>query len=143
MEDPTPPPEPPIRREAPLKPEDERLYATLIHLSGLLWLMSIPGIVGVLLVWLLKREQSAFVDEHGKEAMNFQISLLIYLAAVGLLAAVGAILSVVVVGLFLFFPALLALGGLLVFQIVVAILAAMEANKGAAYRYPLSIHFLR
>ena len=133
------PPGPPV----PLRPEDERVLATLIHLCGLLWVVGIPGIVGVLLIWLLKRDQSTFVDYHGKEAMNFQISLLIYSVAIAGVAMIGFILTIVLVGFLLFIPAILAGVALVILQIVTAILGAIEANQGRHYRYPLSIRLIR
>ncbi|MFP3941359.1 MAG: DUF4870 domain-containing protein [Thermoanaerobaculia bacterium] len=126
----------------PPRPEDERLYATLIHLSGLLWLFGVPGIVGVLIIWLLQRDRSAFVDAHGKEAMNFQISMMIYGLALAILAFAGSILSVILVGLVLLVPAVVLAVALIVFQVVVAILGAVEANRGGHFRYPLAIRFL-
>lgn len=134
-----PPPGPP----APLRPEEERTFATLVHLSGLLWLLGFPGIVGVLLVWLLKRDQSAFVDFHGKEALNFQISLIIYGIVLTGLALVGFVLMFILVGFFLFVPAVVASVGLLILQVVTAVLGAVEANRGGYYRYPLTIRFIR
>lgn len=119
------------------------MLATLIHLCGLLWVLGIPGIVGVLLIWLLKRDQSAFVDHHGKEATNFQISLLIYAVAIAGVAMIGFVLTIVLVGFLLFIPAVLAGVGLVILQIVTAILGAIEANQGRYYRYPLTIRFLR
>lgn len=138
-------PEAPGPRETgrlPPRPEDERLYATLIHLSGLLWLFGVPGIVGVLIIWLLQRDRSAFVDVHGKEAMNFQLSLTIYGLALVILAFAGSILSVILVGLVLLVPAVVLGVALLVFQVVVAILGAVEANRGDYFRYPLAIRFI-
>ena len=132
------PPGPP----RPLRPEEERIFGTLIHLSGLLWLLSFPGIVGVLLIWLLKRDQSAFVDAHGKEALNFQISFLIYGMGLTALAIVGFVLTFVIVGIFLFIPAVVASIGLIVLQVVTAILGAIEANRGGYYRYPLTLRFI-
>jgi hypothetical protein len=133
-----PPPGPP----GPLRPEEERIFATLIHLSGLLWLLSFPGIVGVLLIWLLKRDRSAFVDAHGKEALNFQISFLIYGIGLTALAIVGFVLTFILVGIFLLVPAVVASVGLIVLQVVTAILGALEANRGGYYRYPLAIRFI-
>lgn len=132
------PPGPP----GPLRPEEERIFGTLIHLSGLLWLLSFPGIVGVLLIWLLKRDRSAFVDAHGKEALNFQISFLIYGIGLTALAIVGFVLTFVIVGIFLFIPAVVASIGLIVLQVVTAILGAIEANRGGYYRYPLTLRFI-
>lgn len=134
----TPAPGPP----PPLRPEEERTFATLTHLSGLLWVVGVPGIVGVLLVWLLKRDQSAFVDFHGKEALNFQISLILYGAALAGLAVIGFVLMVVLVGFLLFIPAVLASVGLVILQVVTAVLGAVEANRGGYYRYPLTIRLV-
>lgn len=126
----------------PPRPEDERLYATLIHLSGLLWLFGVPGIVGVLIIWLLQRERSAFVDTHGKEGMNFQLSMMIYGLTLAILAFAGSLLSVILVGFVLLIPAVVLAVALIVFQVVVAILGAVEANRGGYFRYPLAIRFL-
>lgn len=134
-------PAPGTERQPP-RPEDERLYATLIHLSGLLWLFGVPGIVGVLIIWLLQRDRSTFVDAHGKEAMNFQISMMIYGLALAVLAFAGSILSVILVGLVLLVPAVVLAVALIVFQVVVAILGAVEANRGGHFRYPLAIRFI-
>ena len=61
-------------------PGDERTWATLAHLTGLLFFLPIPfaHILGPLVVWLLKRSESDFVDRHGKAAVNFQITFTIY-----------------------------------------------------------------
>lgn len=126
----------------PPRPEDERLYATLIHLSGLLWLFGVPGIVGVLIIWLLQRDRSTFVDAHGKEAMNFQISMMIYGLGLAILAFAGSVLSVILVGLVLLIPAVALAVALVVFQVVVAILGAVEANRGGYFKYPLAIRFI-
>lgn len=136
---PTAPPGPP----APLRPEDERVLATLLHLCGLLWFFGIPGIVGVLLIWLLKREQSAFVDHHGKEALNFQVSLLLYGAVIAAAALIGGVLTACLFGVLLLVPAVLAGVALLILQLVTAILGAVEANRGGYYQYPLAIRLLR
>lgn len=137
-----PAPSAPLPAPAPLRPEEERTFATLIHLSGLLWLLGFPGVVGVLLIWLLKRDQSAFVDVHGKEALNFQISLILYGIAIGGVALIGFFLTVVLVGFVLLIPAMIASVALLILQIVTSILAAMEANRGAYYRYPLTLRLV-
>ena len=86
------------------------------------------NIVGPLVVWLVKREQSPFVDHHGKEAINFQISLTIY-------ALASLLLMLILVG-FLLLPAVV------VFGIVMVIIAAVRANEGVEYRYPLTIRLV-
>ena len=103
---------------------DDRNLAMLAHLLGI-----VSGFVGALIIWLIKKDQSAYVDEQGKEALNFQITMLI--------AFVGAwILVFVLIGALLF-PLLL------VANLVLCILAAVAASKGEHYRYPVAIRLLK
>lgn len=81
------------------------------------------------MVWLIKKDQSWFVNEQGKEAMNFQISLTIY-------AIVAAILIFVLIGI----PLLVVLG---IVWLVLMIMAAIKANEGVSYRYPLTLRFIK
>jgi uncharacterized protein len=77
----------------------------------------------------MKREEYPFVNEQGKEALNFQISVLIY-------GIISAFLCLIIIGFLL----LLALG---IFQIVMIIIASVKASNGEDYRYPLTIRFIR
>lgn len=146
-----------------------RTWAVWCHLSALAWLplillgsigilLPIPflNIVGPLVVWLAKKEQHPFIDAHGKESLNFQISFTIYgviaaivfffviavtcgvglsntnssqlLSQIGLvLAVVGGVCSLIV--------------GIL--QLVLIIFAAIKAKKGELYHYPFTLRFLR
>lgn len=97
--------------------------AMLIHVTGIF-----TGFVGPLIIWLIKKDESAFVDRHGKTALNFFITLTIA-------AFVSVILIIVLIGLLL----LLAV---MVVGIVFPIMAAIKANNGEEYTYPLSIKFL-
>ena len=112
-------------------PKEVRNMAMLCHLAGFLGYVGIPfgSVLGPLLVWLLKREDSDFIDSHGKESLNFQISVLIY-------AIVSVILIYVIIGI----PMLIAL---VVFSIIVMIKAAIRASNGQKYRYPLTIRIIR
>jgi uncharacterized Tic20 family protein len=117
---------------APAKPgsapsADDRTWGMLAHLSSLI-AMALGGMtfLGPLIVWLVKKDQSAFVDDQGKEALNFQIAVMI----------VTLICAVTIVGLF--FVPLVAIA-----DIIFTILAAMEANKGVAYRYPYTIRLIK
>jgi uncharacterized Tic20 family protein len=83
---------------------------------------------GPLIVWLMKRGDSPEIDAHGKESLNFQISMLIY-------DAVAAILCVVLIGI----PILI---GLWVLNTVLVIIASMKASEGKFYRYPFTIRFI-
>ena len=108
---------------------EERNMALLCHLISFVgFFVPFGNIVGPLVVWLVKREQSPFVDHHGKEALNFQISLTIY-------ALASLLLMLILVG-FLLLPAVV------VFGIVMVIIAAVRANEGVEYRYPLTIRLV-
>ncbi|WP_245631944.1 DUF4870 domain-containing protein [Alicyclobacillus ferrooxydans] len=82
-----------------------------------------------MIVWLIKRNQSPFVDEQGKESLNFQISLLLY-------AIIAGLLCLILIGFLLLFT-------LAVFQIVLVIIATVRVYNGEHYRYPLTIRFIR
>ncbi len=125
----TPPPPPggaPLAGDLPAAPtKDERTMAMLAHLLGLL------SVIGPLIIWLIKKDESRFVDDQGKESLNFQITALIIWVGI-------VILSIVTCGV----------GGLLapVFLVVVVvfcILAAIKANEGVAYRYPLCLRLIK
>ncbi len=108
-----------------------RTWGMLCHLSALSTYVGVPfgNLAGPLLVWLLKRKEFPFVDEQGKEALNFQLSMTLYFI-------LAALLIVVLVGFFL----LLALA---VFHVIAVIVAAVRANEGRSFRYPLTVRFLR
>ena len=101
---------------------DARNMAMLAHLLGLI------GFLGPLLIWLLKKDDDQFIDDQGKEALNFQLTLLIgYL--------IGGVLTLILIGILV----VLALG---IMHIVFAIMGALKAKEGIAYRYPICIRFL-
>ena len=102
----------------------------LCHLSALAgYIIPIGNIIGPLVVWLIKKDQMPFVDDQGKEALNFQISVMIY-------AMVSVILVFVLIGI----PLLIAVG---IFNLVMIIVATVKSNAGESYRYPLCIRFLK
>jgi len=110
---------------------DTRMWAMCCHLAGLALLIGIPAanILGPLIIWQIKKEQHPFIDAHGKESMNFQISMFIY-------GLVAALLIFVCVGMVL-------LPAVVVVDIVFVIIAGIKANDGQAYRYPLTIRFIK
>ncbi len=125
------PPPLPYASPAPIEVDPTaRLWATAAHLSGLIGLAVPFGhVVGPLVVWLLKRDELPFVAEQGREAVNFQITATIALAVAPASFCVG-------VGIVL----LPAVGTL---TVVFVIVAAVKANGGRHYRYPVSIRFIR
>jgi hypothetical protein len=110
---------------------DERLWAMVCHLAAFagLILPYVGFVVGPLIVWAIKKDEFPLVSDQGKESINFQISMLIY-------GAVAASLIVIGIG-FLLVPAWA------VAEIVLVIVAALAANNGEQYRYPLTIRFVR
>jgi uncharacterized protein len=123
---PVPPPPP-----APSTSSDIRTWCVLCHASALLGLFFhfLGHLLGPLIVWLVKRGDSPEVDAHGKESLNFQISMLIY-------DAVAAILCFVLIGI----PLLIALW---VLNTVLVIIAAIQASEGKFYRYPITIRLIK
>lgn len=113
--------------------KDARMWAMFCHLAGLAGLLPMTPVFGSviapLIIWQIKKDNFEFVDEHGKEALNFQISILIYALAAGLLCFVC-------IGLFL-------LPAVYLFDLIFLLIAAIKANNGGHYRYPLSIRFVK
>lgn len=109
--------------------KEERLWAMLAHLSAFaMYFTGIGHILGPLVIWLLKRDGNPFIEDQAKEALNFQITVtLIGIAAI--LMCFTVILAVVGI------PILLILG---TYQIICIIIAAIKANDGVAFRYPLT-----
>ena len=76
MEPNTLPPLPPMPLK-PVGPKDERLWGMFCHLSALIALIGIPGAVGPLVIWLIKREEYGLVNDQGRESLNFQLTMLL------------------------------------------------------------------
>lgn len=108
----------------PLSPSDEKLWAALIQLSGLF-----SYVVGPWVGYLLLRQRGPFVREHAVAALNWQLSVVVYLFA-------SWVLMLVLVGFLLF-------AAVSIVNIVFCILAAQHAHRGQLYSYPLSIKFVR
>lgn len=112
-------------------PKTDRNWAMACHLSTLVGYFFIPfgHIIAPLIIWLIKKEDSPFVDDQGKESLNFQISMTIY-------AVISGILVFVLIGF-------LMLAALYLMEIICVVIAAVKANDGEKYRYPLTIRFLK
>jgi uncharacterized Tic20 family protein len=123
----TPPPPPPGApyggSSQQLSPADEKLWATLIHVGGILF-----GFLPALIGYLVLRDRGPFVRQHTATALNFQITLAIAYI-------VGWILTIVLVG-FIILAAVWAV------NIIFSIIAAVKANQGQYYTYPLAIKFV-
>ena len=112
--------------------KDAKMWAMFCHLAALAGYLGIPfgNILGPLIIWLIKKDDFAFVNDQGAESLNFQISITIYSLAAGLLVCLGGL------GLLLLIP----LG---IFGLVMVIIASISVNKGQTYRYPLCIRLIK
>ncbi|MFL6594049.1 MAG: DUF4870 domain-containing protein [Chthoniobacterales bacterium] len=121
---------PPLPVSAPAV-TNVRPSAAFCHASALLGVfLHFPGhLIPPLIVWLMKRDESPELDAHGKEAVNFQISMLIY-------NAIAAVFCLVLIGFFF-------LAVLWVLNAVLVIIAAIKASDGEFYRYPMTIRFIQ
>ncbi len=121
---------PPPPREQAVVEAHERSLALRGHLFGLLaYPLPLVHLLVMSVAWLRGRPTSAFVEEHGREALNFQLSILVYLL-------IAFTLSLALIGL-------LMLPLVLLFQLVMTIEAAVQARAGHRFRYPLTFRFLR
>ena len=111
--------------------ENERTWGMLAHLSRptgvVVWLLGC--MIGPLVVWLGRRDPSAFVDEHAREALNFNITvfLALWCACALMLVFIGFILGT----------------ALFMVWLVITLIAAIKASEGVAYRYPFSLRLVK
>ena len=109
--------------------KDQRTWAMLCHISAFTgFVFPFGNIIAPLVLWLLKKDEYPLVDDQGKEALNFQISMCIYVIG-----------SIILVFMLIGIPLLI---GLVLFDIVVTIIAAVRSMDGEKYRYPLAIRFV-
>ncbi len=113
--------------------KDARMWAMFCHLAGLAGFIIpviLSGIIAPLIIWQIKKDDHPFIDENGKEALNFQISIGIY-----------ALVSILLIPVFCIGAFLLTAVG--IFNLVFMLIAAIKANNGFHYRYPLCIRFIK
>lgn len=110
--------------------KDERTWAMLCHLSVFSAFFTLIGyIIAPLVIWLIKKDQYPLVDDQGKESVNFQISMTLYAAII-----FPSIFFIVGIPL---------IAALVLFDIIEVIIAAINANDGKMFRYPLCIRFIK
>jgi len=109
--------------------KEARMWAMFCHLGGLAGLLPLMPLVGCLIVpliiWQVKRDENSFIDENGKEALNFQLTVLL----------TAVLLAVTCIGLFL-------VPFVIIYDVVFALIAGLRTNEGKSYRYPLIIRFI-
>ena len=112
-------------------PKEEKTNAMICHLLAFLSFAGIPfgGILGPRIFWVIKKDESDFLDACGKEAINFQIAMLIY-------SIISIVLCLILIGYLMLFA-------LLIVDIVCIVKAANAANRGELYKYPWSLRLIK
>jgi uncharacterized Tic20 family protein len=123
-----------MSEDTPLDTEEDkqaRIWGMLCHLTALLGMIGIPfgNIFGPLIVWLVKKNTYPFVNEQGRESLNFQLSMTIY-------AIAAALLIFVKIGM----PLLLLVAGI---NFILIIIASIRAYNGETYTYPFAIRLIK
>ena len=119
-----PPANPYAATPQPMSPADEKLWATLVHVGGIFF-----GFIPALIGFLVLGNRGPFVRGHTATALNFQLTMVIA-------AAIGAITSWLIIGIFIIIAVSIVI-------IVLSIIAALAANRGEAYLYPITIPFIK
>ena len=124
--------EPPLADVAEDISKDAKMWAMFCHLAALAMFIGIPfaWVIGPLIIWLIKKDDFAFVEDQGKESLNFQISVSIYMLCclpLICLAGIGALLIPVIA----------------VADLIFIIIGAINASNGQTYRYPLCIRLIK
>lgn len=108
----------------------ERQWALICHLSALSgYVIPFGNLIVPIIIWSMKKEEMPMVDAHGKEVINFQISMTIWMI-------VSAFLIFLLIGI----PLLIILA---ILQVVFIIIGAIKADNGELYKYPLTIQFIK
>jgi len=122
--------------------------AFLLHLSAFLgYIFPFGAVVGPLVIWEMNKRKSSFLDKNGKEAINFNLSYLLYTFILGLSIIPFIVRTVTTdfhhLDLFGMISVGSIIGVLAVIKFVLIILAAIKANQGEVYNYPLTIKFIK
>jgi uncharacterized Tic20 family protein len=122
MNDATTAPPPPVSAA----PQEDRTLALITHLSGI-----VLGFIVPLIIWLVNKDKAdkGFLNDQAKEALNFQITLLI-------IYVIGTVLTVILIGALINLAAWVAC-------IILSIMAGLKANQGVAYRYPFALRLIK
>lgn len=123
-------PPPAARHRDAAATDSERTYTLFMHLAGLLGFVVFVPVVPTLIMWAVKKERSPFIDDHGREAMNAQISYLIYTLGLMAISPLTCWVSLAAAGL------------MPIAALVFTILAAVSASKGEYHRYPATLRMI-
>jgi len=111
--------------------KQDKTFGMLCHLTAFTMFIGVPfgNIIGPFIIWLIKKDESEFVDKCGKESLNFQISMTIYLFICGILA-------LILIGF-------LGMVAVFLIELVCVIKASIKASEGEFYSYPMTIRFIK
>ena len=135
----TPPPVPENQTPAvPSSATSDNSLAVVMHLLGFSWFVFpfYGNILGPLVLWLIKRGDSSYLDRVGKEVLNFQISFSIYISAA---IAVGTVLLIFLIGILFYLLA----AAIWVAWVILMIVGAVKTSNGEEYKYPFTIRLLQ
>jgi uncharacterized Tic20 family protein len=116
--------QPPTLPADPIPTQDEKNLGLIMHVLSLVGL----SLIGPLIVWLIKKDESAFINLQGRELLNFQLSILIY-------ALICVPLCFILIGI----PMLIVIG---IASLILTIIGLVKATEGKIYRFPLTIRML-
>jgi len=120
--------------------QNDKNYSSITHLSGFAgWFFPFGNIIAPLVLWSAKKNESAYIDEHGKSAVNFQLSILLY-CFLGALLIIPITIFTLGLGLI---AILIALIPAIILKIVLIISASIKATNGEHYNYPFTIEFIK
>lgn len=110
--------------------ESERNWAMLSHLTAFAgFFFPFGGIIGPLICWLSRKDESAWVDENGKASLNFNLSILLY--------------CILVIPLCFILVGFLLIGMLMTLKVICIIIATIKSSKGEKFKYPMAIPFVQ
>ncbi len=116
--------QPPTLPADPIPTQDEKNLGLIMHVLSIVGL----SLIGPLIVWLIKKDESAFINLQGRELLNFQLSILIY-------ALICVPLCFILIGI----PMLFVIG---IASLILTIIGLVKATEGKIYRFPLTIRML-
>ena len=138
MDEPLPPPP-----ADDVLPQDVKQWCIFIHLSTYAaYLLPMLGVVMPIVLWQMRRDQHAFIDQQGRETTNAAISYAIYGLILGGCWFMAGLLAVILIGYILMIPLFFLSGIWLIAVILLPILAVLRVGENRHYRYPFIIRFL-
>jgi hypothetical protein len=120
--------------------QNDKNYSSITHLSSFAgWIFPFGNVIAPLVLWIAKKNESAYIDNHGKAVVNFQLSLMLYSF---LLALLIIPITIFTLGLGLI-AVILGIIPVIILIIVLVISASIKATHGEYYQYPFTIEFIK